>query len=206
MESPPPLPSTLRTRPSLLFRLRDWDNEASWTEFYRLYYQFIYGCARRSDLSHADAEEVTQDVFKRVAETVHEFEADPVRGSFRGWLLNLTRWRISDKFRARHPHERRLAGTEETKLPLEALAAETPPQQAWEEEWQRQLLEAALARLARRVQAKHFQVFDLYHRQGWSVLKISRELDLNPATVYVISHRLVRQLRKEVEVIRERLQ
>ena len=106
MASDIPPPSTLRTRPTLLFRLRDWNDEASWTEFYRLYYQFVYGCARRTGLSHADAEEVTQDVFKRVAETVHEFEADPARGSFRGWLTNLTRWRITDKLRARRPHER----------------------------------------------------------------------------------------------------
>jgi hypothetical protein len=28
--------STLRTRPTLLFRLRDWQDEGTWTEFYRL--------------------------------------------------------------------------------------------------------------------------------------------------------------------------
>ncbi|MSU73452.1 MAG: hypothetical protein EXS43_14120 [Opitutus sp.] len=51
-------------------------------------------------LPHADAEDVTQEVFKRGAETIHEFESNPARGSFRGWLMQLTLWRITDKFRS----------------------------------------------------------------------------------------------------------
>lgn len=209
MPSDPPTPSTLRTRPTLLFRLRDWEDEASWTEFYRLYYQFVYGFARRAGLSHADAEEVAQDVFKRVAETVHEFESDPARGSFRGWLLNLTRWRITDKFRARKPHER---GGSRAPMPaddrtatIERLPDGTDVDAAWDEEWHRHVLDAALARLARRVPAKHFQIFDLYKRQAWPVLKVARELGVNVAAVYLISHRLTKQLKAEVSVISARL-
>jgi len=207
MASDIPPPSTLRTRPTLLFRLRDWNDEASWTEFYRLYYQFVYGCARRTGLSHADAEEVTQDVFKRVAETVHEFEADPARGSFRGWLTNLTRWRITDKLRARRPHERYAVrpSDDDRTDPVERLPDDADVNAAWDEEWQRHVLEAALARLARRVPAKHFQIFDLYRRQGWSVMKVARELGVNAASVYLISHRLTKHLKVEVEVIRARL-
>lgn len=204
-----PPPSTLRTRPTLLFRLRDWNDEASWTEFYRLYYQFVYGCTRRAGLSHADAEEVTQDVFKRVAETVHEFEADPARGSFRGWLLNLTRWRVTDKIRARRPHERNpgpaASDEDDRTATIERLPNGDDVNAAWDEEWQRHVLEAALARLARRVPAKHFQIFDLYRRQGWSVLKVARELGVNAASVYLISHRLTKLLKAEVELIRVRL-
>ncbi|MBI2511725.1 MAG: sigma-70 family RNA polymerase sigma factor [Opitutae bacterium] len=207
MASDIPPPSTLRTRPTLLFRLRDWNDEASWTEFYRLYYQFVYGCALRSGLGHADAEDVTQDVFKRVAQTVHEFEADPARGSFRGWLLNLTRWRINDKFRARRPHERYAAppSEDDRTATVERLPDDVDVNAAWDEEWQHQVLEAALARLARRVPAKHFQIFDLYRRQDWPVLKVARELGVNAASVYLISHRLTKLLKAEVELIRVRL-
>ncbi len=195
-------PSSLRTRPTLLFRLRDWQDEASWSEFYRLYHHFIFGCARRAGLPHADADEVTQDVFKRVAETVHEFESDPARGSFRGWLLNLTRWRIADKFRARKPHEKQFPSGAESDdartATIERLPASDEDHAIWEAEWQHSLLDTALARLARRVPAKQFQIFDLYRRQDWSVLRVARELGVNPATVYVVSHRLTKQLKTEV--------
>lgn len=209
MESEPAPPSSLRTRPTLLFRLRDWQDEASWTEFYRLYHQFVFGFARRAGLSHADAEEVAQDVFKRVAETVHEFEADPARGSFRGWLLNLTRWRITDKFRARKPHERQPGAppfdeTDRTAT-IERLPDGADVDAAWDEEWQHHVLEAALARLARRVPSKHFQIFDLYKRQDWPVLQVARELGVNAAAVYLIGHRLTKQLKAEVELLKDRL-
>jgi RNA polymerase sigma factor (sigma-70 family) len=198
--------SSLHTRPSLLFKLRNWSDEESWTEFYRLYYTFVFGFARRSGLSHADAEDVTQDVFKRVAETIHEFESNPARGTFRGWLLNLTRWRIADKFRAVRPHEKQLptfvpfdaadrTATVE-RLPDELLGAAS--EKVCEEEWQRTLLDAALRRLAQRAPARHFQIFDLYSNQDWPVLRISRELGVSIATVYVINHRLTKQLKAEV--------
>ncbi|MES2696637.1 MAG: sigma-70 family RNA polymerase sigma factor [Verrucomicrobiota bacterium] len=208
--------SPLRTRPTLLFRLRDWEDEASWTEFYRLYHAFIFGLARRAGLPHADAEEVTQDVFKRVAETIRDFESDPARGTFRGWLAKLTRWRIIDKQRARRPDQRGGVGRPEEKesdrtRTIERLPDTSDSANPWgdatveEAEWQQHVLQVALNRLATRVPAKHFQLFDLYARQNWPVLRVSRELGVNPATVYVVSHRLTKQLKIEVERLRLQL-
>jgi RNA polymerase sigma factor (sigma-70 family) len=214
MTEPDPA-STLRTRPTLLFRLRDWKDESSWSEFYRLYHNFILGLALRSGLSHADAEEVTQDVFKRVAETVHEFESNPARGTFRGWLATLTRWRIMDKHRARRPDQRPTPrpepATDDRTRTIERLPDPSANAQPWgdegveESEWKQHVLETALARLARRVPAKHYQLFDLYARQDWPVLRISRELGVNPATVYVVSHRLTKQLKAEVALLEQQL-
>jgi RNA polymerase sigma-70 factor (ECF subfamily) len=204
--------SSLHTRPSLLFRLRDWEDKASWEEFYRLYRNFVYGLAKRGGLTHVEAEEVTQEVFVRVAETIQDFESDPARGTFRGWLAQLTRWRIADKFRAR-PRDAAGAGSRRSQeIPdatrtIERLADDrtAPLDAASETEWQKHVLDAALGRLARRAPAKHFQVFDLYSRQGWPVMRVARELGINPASVYLISHRLTKQLKAEVETLRSSL-
>lgn len=199
-------PRSLLTRASLLFRLRDWDDANSWEEFYRLYRKFVYGLARRSGLTHAEAEDVVQDVFKRVAETIQNFESKPQRGSFRAWLMNLTRWRIADKFRARPPEAPHSERSNDGTGTLERLPdPSSEDDSVWETEWQNNLLEVALARLARRVPAKHFQAFELYARQHWPVLRVSRELGLNPASVYLINHRLTKQLKAEVERLRAQL-
>ena len=201
--------SSLRTRPSLLFRVRSWEDATSWAEFHRLYKKLIYGLARRSGLPHADAEDVTQDVFKRVAETIHTFESDPNRGKFRGWLMNLTRWRIADKFGSRpkneYRSERKHDDTGARTSTIERVPEKAEGDTEWEQEWQRHLLDAACERLARRVQARHYQIFDLYIRQQWPVLKVARELGVNPAFIYLTGHRLTKQLKAEVAKLRQQL-
>ncbi len=180
-----------------------------------MYRNFIFGLARRSGLSHADAEEVTQDVFKRVAETIGDFESNPQRGTFRGWLATLTRWRITDKHRTGRRSEWNVARRDEPNSDrtstIERLPDKSGSANPWgdataeEAEWKQLLIDAALARLAGRVPAKHFQIFELRLRQNWPVMKIARDLGVNPATVYVINHRLTKQLKTEVAHLRKQL-
>jgi RNA polymerase sigma factor (sigma-70 family) len=199
--------SSLLTRPSLLFRLRDWDDHTSWVEFYHLYRRLVYGLARRSGLTSSEAEDVVQEVFRHVAERIHEFEARPNRGAFRRWLMNQTRWRISDKFR-----ERIRVAIPDPRSPnlwpaVEEIAAPTEDQdQAWEAEWQRHVFDVAMDRMARRVPPKHFQAFDLSARQGWPANKVAKELGLHTAAVYIHNHRLTKLLRREVEKLRRTLE
>src|SRR5687768_4418518 len=95
------------TRSSMPRRLVDPTDNQIWSEFYQLYRKLVLGFGRRAGLSAADAEEVMQDVFSEVSTNVQEFLANPNRGSFRGWLLNLTRWRVGDKVRQRLRYEKR---------------------------------------------------------------------------------------------------
>jgi len=201
--------TTLLTRASLLFRVREKADGASWDEFHRLYRRLIYGRARRSGLSHADAEEVAQDVFVRVAEKIGDFDLNPDRGSFRGWLMKLTRWRIADKFAAlpksARPAPPKRDTTGRSTATIERIPAPGDDEDEWDREWKQHILDAAFERLARQVKPRHFQVFDLYVRQRWPVLRVAAELGTNPASVYVVSHRLTKQLKAEVEKLRRQL-
>lgn len=208
--SPSGTTDPLCTRPTLLFRLRDWRDAQSWNEFYGLYHQFVLRLARCAGLSAAEADEVVQDVFLRVAQTIAQFESNPARGTFRGWLAQLTRWRIADRRRALSRAAAHLspagdassAGTD----PIQGFPDTSPDEEATAEaEWQKVVLEAALQRLALVVPAKHFQIFDLYARRDWPVLKVARELGVNPAQVYLVAHRLTKKLRAEVETLRTQI-
>ncbi len=88
----------------------------------------------------------------------------------------------------------RTAAIERIPDPAEAEAV-------WEKEWQQHRLNAACERIARRVNARHFQVFDLFVRQKWPVLKVAKELGINPVSVHLIAHRLTKPLKKEVEIL-----
>lgn len=200
------------TRSSLPRRLGNPEDAEIWSEFYQLYRKLVIGFATRSGLSRPDAEEVTQDVFNEVATNIHAFLARHERGSFRGWLLNLTRWRVMDKLRQRQRHDKFRAprpgepDDDRTdtieRLPDPAVAT---PDAIWEDEWERQVLDLALESLRGRVDPRHFQAFELNLCQGVPLRRVARQLDLNPATVYVIHFRLKKQLKAEVARLKTRV-
>src|SRR6266851_1175979 len=91
------------TRATLLEKLRAWQDQSSWQQFFDTYWPLIYGVARRAGLTEAEAEDVVQETMFAAAKHLPTFQYDPAIGSFKGWLLTLTRWRIIDQFRKRGP-------------------------------------------------------------------------------------------------------
>src|SRR5881396_2506460 len=89
------------TRHSLLNRLKDWGDQASWQDFFDTYWRLIYNVAVKAGLTDTEAQEVVQETVIAVARKIPEFKADPAHGSFSAWLMRLTRWRIADQFRRR---------------------------------------------------------------------------------------------------------
>ena len=90
---------SLLTRRTLLSRLRNLDDQESWRTFFDLYWRLLYNVARRSGLDDADAQEIVQDTVVAVARKMPGFRYDPARGTFRQWLLRITRRRIVDHLR-----------------------------------------------------------------------------------------------------------
>src|SRR5438132_9347495 len=90
-----------QTRWTLIERLKDWQDHASWEEFCRIYSKFVYGIALKSGLTHQESEEVVQETLASVATKMNAFKAIAKAGSFKAWLSHLTCWRIKDQFRKR---------------------------------------------------------------------------------------------------------
>jgi RNA polymerase sigma factor (sigma-70 family) len=197
-------PDSLATRASLLGRLKNWDDAESWEEFTQTYWRLIYGVARQAGLSDDEARDVVQETLLGVAKKIHEFESSPERGSFKSWLLNLTRWRIADHIRDRLPVREPLrasAASEDRTATVERVPDPANLDAVWETEWKKSVFETALARVCRRVSPKHAQIFDLYATRNWSAAKVARELGVSVVQVYLVNHRLTRLLKKEVEYV-----
>ena len=64
----------LATRWSLLVRLKDWQDQASWQEFFDLYWRLIYAVAVKAGLSDAEAQDVVQDTLLSVARKIPELK------------------------------------------------------------------------------------------------------------------------------------
>lgn len=90
---------SLPTRQSLLVRLRNWQDQDGWQDFFDTYWKLIYHVALKAGLEENAAQDVVQETIIGVAKKIKEFEYDSRKGSFKGWLLTITRRRVSDHLR-----------------------------------------------------------------------------------------------------------
>ena len=90
-----------RTRKSLIARLENWEDQRTWDEFYQTYWRLIYSVGLKAGLRSEEAFDVVQETILSIAKQSKKRLYDPEQGSFKSWLMNMTRWRINDQFRKR---------------------------------------------------------------------------------------------------------
>jgi RNA polymerase sigma-70 factor (ECF subfamily) len=187
----------LPTRYSLLSRLQNWEDQDSWKDFFDSYWRLIYAAALKSGLAEAEAQDVVQETILCVARDINKFKRDRTLGSFKGWLRNLTRWRIADQLRKRDPANALLT-LESTELPDENDAG---LEKIWTEEWQANLMTVAMERVRRHVKEEHYQMFDLNVVRQVPAREVAELLGVNVALVYLAKHRVMALIRREVRLL-----
>jgi RNA polymerase sigma-70 factor (ECF subfamily) len=197
------------TRYSLLSRLQNRDDQDSWKDFFDTYWRLIYSVALKSGLTETEAQDVVQETIISVAKDIHKFKRDRKLGSFKGWLRNVTRWRIADQLRKRtHPGRAEASTNGEECRPLDVAEIPDPAggdlESVWEDEWQSNLLKAATERVKRRVKEEHYQMFDFYVVRQWPVGKVAQTLGVSAAQVYLAKHRVAGLIKKEVRALEKK--
>lgn len=193
----------LPTRRSLLTRLKHWDDQEGWREFFDTYWRLIYNTALKAGLAHAEAEDLVQETIIAVARKMPRFNYDPALGSFKTWLLLNVRSRIAD-------HLRRASADKRSVRPLAndgpgtSLAERVPDpslnalNDIWDEEWHKTLFAIALERIKAKVGAKQFLLFELYALKENPLRQIIQALNVNAGQVYLAKHRVGRLLKQEI--------
>jgi RNA polymerase sigma-70 factor (ECF subfamily) len=199
---------SIHTRQSLLCRLRDLNDQQSWRVFFDLYWRLLYNVARRAGLEDTDAQDVVQETVIAVARKMPGFRYDPRRGSFKQWLLRITQRRVADHLRKvyRVPATVELTPEVLELNPPAGLGAEPDGsafENAWHQEWQQAMFEAAVAQVRQKANPKHFQVFDYCVLKGWPVGKVAATLGLNAAQVYLAKHRVAQAVKRTARQLSE---
>jgi RNA polymerase sigma factor (sigma-70 family) len=196
----------LPTRHSLLHRLKDLGDDVSWKEFFDLYWKLIYAVALKSGLRAPEAEDVVQETVLSVAKTINQYEYDPTV-TFKGWLHLLVKRRVADHFR-RQARNEPLADDLVREETIEGSVVERTADPAgavldavWEEEWQKNLIEAALEKLKTQIKVKQYQVFYLNAVKGKSPSEVARCLNVNVAYVHLTRHRVQPLFKRAVEQV-----
>jgi RNA polymerase sigma-70 factor (ECF subfamily) len=188
------------TRKSLLARLKNWQDQDSWHEFYKIYQRLIYESALKAGLTNGEAQEVVQETLLAIAKKIAGFNYDPDVGSFRGWLLQITKRRIVDQFRKRRPGN---DVSSQSDLALDQLPAGAGFEARWNEEWHLALLDMARALVKRKVTPKQYRMFELYVLQQQPLKKVTKTLGVNAAQVYMAKYRITQLLKREMKQLKK---
>jgi RNA polymerase sigma-70 factor (ECF subfamily) len=192
---------SISTRETLLERLRQWDDHASWQEFFDTYWSLIHRFSLRAGLSEEQAREVVQDTVISVARNIPEFRYDPKSCTFKTWLLNVAKWRILDQrkkmFRDRQHSELEGSGCpEQFSAELESI---------WDHEWRNHLLKEATRRVKELVTPKQYQMFYLNALKDLPVREVAKRVGASAAAVYMARHRVGRLLKRELKSLQSKL-
>ena len=197
-----------KTRKSLIARLDNWEDQKTWDEFYQTYWRLIYAVAIKAGLRPDEAHDCVQETILSIAKQSKKKLYDPDQGSFKTWLMNMTRWRINDQFRKRKKDTAMAGGEWEDDRKTAVIDRFEDPkgdllQRLWDVEWKKNVADAALARVKAQVSPKQYQIFDCYVVRQWDAKKVQDHLNVSMAQVYLAKHRVGAVLKKELARLEE---
>jgi RNA polymerase sigma-70 factor (ECF subfamily) len=199
-----------KTRKSLIARLDNWEDQKTWDEFYQTYWRLIYSVAIRAGLRPEEAFDCVQETILSIAKQSKKKLYDPEQGSFKTWLMNMTRWRINDQFRKRKKDTAMTGGDWEDDRKTAVIDRVEDPNgdvlsRLWDVEWKKNIADAALARVKAQVSPKQYQIFDFYVIRQWDAQKVQQKLNVSMAQVYLAKHRVGAVLKKELAKLEEEI-
>jgi len=192
-----------KTRKSLIARLDNWEDQRTWDEFYQTYWRLIYSVAIKAGLRSEEAFDCVQETILSIAKQSKKKLYDPEQGSFKTWLMNMTRWRINDQFRKRKKDTAMVGGEWDDDRKTAVIDRIEDPngevlERLWDVEWKKGIADVALARVKSQVSPKQYQIFDYYVVRQWDAAKVQEKLNVSMAQVYLAKHRVGAVLKKEL--------
>ena len=189
-----------QTRQSLLLRIRDAGDQIAWREFVDIYAPLIHAYSLRRGLQDADAADVSQQVLQSIARAIPGFVYDPSKGSFRGWLFQITRNHL---LKSMEKKRRLPTATGDTSFHevLHQQQDETDQEEIWELEHQRQLFHWAAEKVRADFKDSTWNAFWAVAVEGKPAADVAKVLGLTSGAVYIAKSRVTARLRKVIETI-----
>lgn len=176
------------TRPSLLLRIRDHDDETAWRTFDAIYRPMLFHFARARGLSEDDAEEVAQHCMTVVSDQIGRFSYEPKKGRFKSWLRTLVNNRIRYLLRNRKEYTGRSFDLQH------ASQDENGPDEVFERIWLEEHLWHCLGELENEVEEHTFKVFRAYVFDERPVEEVCKTFHVAANNVYTIKWRMTERV------------
>ena len=183
-----------KTRKTLIARISS-ACEASWREFYLIYKGFVASVAMRRGVPPDDVDDLIQTIFMEVHRDLCKPEPpDFSDRSFGAWLGQKVKWRVAEYHRHRHRKEHASDPAD-----LEAGRPEHPFDELWAAEWERKVLEVAMAQMPEK--PRNLLIFQALAIQERPVEEVCRMFGISRTNADTIKKRVKDKLEPIVREI-----
>ena len=195
----------LNTRQTLLKKIKDRHDDASWEDFVYYYRNYIYMVIRGMNINHHDAEEIVQMVLLKVWEKLPEFDYDSQKGKFRNWLCTVTVNTVKNFLRKRKSSLERIEKIKRKEVENYLNRVTVPDVEALaRKEWETFIANMAWKNISEKMADNQKQAF-LMMADGKPVSEIAEKLGITESSVYVYKKRVQDKLCREINHLEDEL-
>jgi RNA polymerase sigma-70 factor, ECF subfamily len=191
------------TSSTLLERIRA-NSPEGWERFVRLYSPIIYRWCRGWGLRGADADDVGQDVFRKVVQGIGSYARDGGKASFRRWLKTVAVNALRDSLRRLPPGTEGAGGSSANEKILdlaEAFVANSDDDSADDDE--RALLRGVVDEVLSRCKEQNRLAFIQVVMEEKDPAEVAQSLGTTTNAVYLAVSHLKSRIKKELDGLSE---
>ena len=190
------------TNESLILRVKDPADAASWSDFLAIYRPVVVRMAYGRGLQHADADDLAQQVFLSVAKAIEQWQPDSKGPPFRAWLARITRNAIINALtRQRRDAAGGSASVQEMLRDVPDRDEETTQQLM--EESRREDMRWAADEIRSEFTEVTWAMFWQTSIEGKSVAEVTSLQHKTPGAVYMARYRVMQRLKEKVLEVSE---
>lgn len=193
------MPEFPETNHSLIARVKDLGDGASWIEFLGIYQPVVYRMARRRQLQDADAQDVMQQVFLSIARSIESWEPGDGQPPFRAWLTTVARNAIT-KALARRPRDQ-ATGTSSVAEILENLPEAEATASEVLAESRCEIIRWARGQIRSEFSDDIWQLFQLTAIDGVPIQELVQSSGRSAGSIYVARFRVIARLKEKIQEV-----
>ena len=183
----------MKTRQTLIQKVKNQHDENSWKEFADLYSPYLARVLLNLNVSTSDCDDLIQKILLVCWKKLPDFEYDPDRALFRTWLSSIAKNHVMTFFRG---ESRKQAKSEKIqKLSVEITEPEID--RIAEKEWKSFIGNLAWESIQEEFNENALKCFVMVS-EGKTADEISEEVGISAGSVYVYKKRVMEKLYKEI--------
>lgn len=186
------------TRRSLLLRLREPENDLAWAEFIGIYDPLVYRLARRRGFQDADARDLCQEVLRAVARAIGNWDPDPSKGTFRGWLFRIARNLMVNYLASQRRHPKGSGDTDFQRMIEDQSAVEPEDSALFEYEYKKLVFQRAAESIRHEFTDSTWEAFWRTGVESQEPKDVALQLKISPGAVYIARSRVLARLKERV--------